>query len=172
MKVGNHKFHTRPVAGTQAVAGDCAPSCTVEGQMKGPIHCNRDPQDHRDWDTTGLWPTIGDPRLDIVKLDDVSSKWDTLINAPTRSDFERLATQLIPREFIANHPSIEAHKNLVYGQAHMNAIVPYEDVKTRSDQDIPIINQYFDPFVYSAVRKVRRQTGLAGLLEAVVYNQA
>jgi len=137
------------VVGTQAVAGDCAQSCTVEGQWKGLIHCNGDPQDHEDWDTTGLWPTIGDPRSDIVKSDDASSKWDTLINAPTRWDFDRLATQPIPRELIVNHPSIEAHKNRVYGQARMNDIVPYEEVNIRSYRDIPIINRHFDRFVYN-----------------------
>jgi len=124
------------VASTQAVAGDCAPSCTVEGQWKGPIHCNRDPQHHEDWESTSLWPTIGDPRLDIVKSEDASSKWDTLINARTRSDFDHLATQLKPREMIINGPSIEAHKNLVYGQARMNDILPYEDVNTGSNRDI------------------------------------
>jgi len=129
------------------VAGDCTPSCTVEGQWKGLIHCNGDPQDHEDWDTTGLWPTIGDPRFDIVKSDNASSKWDTLINAPTRSDFDRLATRLIPRELIVNRPLIHAHKNLVYGQARMNDIVPYEDNNTHSYHDICIVNRYFDRFV-------------------------
>ena len=137
------------MAGTHAVAGDSSPSCTVEGQRKGPIHCNGDPQDPEDWDTTGLWPTIGDPRLDNVKSDDASSKWDTLINAPTRSDIDRLATQLIPRELIVNGPSIAAHTNLVYGQARMNDIMLYEHVNTRSYWDIHIINRYFDPFVYN-----------------------
>jgi len=31
----------------------------------------------------------------------------------------------------------------------MNDIVPYEDVNTRSYQDIPLINRYFDRFVYN-----------------------
>jgi len=110
------------------VAGDCAPSCTVKGQRQGPIHCNGDPQDHEDLDTTCLWPTTGDPRFDIVKSDDASSKCDTLINAQTISDFDHLSTQLIPRELIVNRPSIEAHKNLVYGLAQMNDIVPNEGV--------------------------------------------
>jgi len=112
------------------------------------IHCNGDSKDHEDWDTTGLWPIIGHHRLDIMKSDDVSSKCDTLIHAPTRLDFHRLATQLIPQELIVNLPSIEAYKNLVHGQARMNDIVPYVHVNTRSYRDIPIINRYFDRFVY------------------------
>ena len=129
------------------LAGDCKPSCVVEGQRKGPIHCNGDPQDHEDWVTISLWPALGDPRLNIVKSDDSTSKWDTLARAPTRSDFDELAVQLIPREWIINRPSIELHKNIVYGQPCINDIVHYVDVNTRSYRDVPIIMRYFDRFV-------------------------
>ena len=90
---------------------------------------------------------MGDPRLNIVKSDDSTSKWDTLARAPTRSDFDELAVQLIPREWIINRPSIELHKNIVYGQPRINDIVPYLDVNTRSYRDVPIIMRYFDRFV-------------------------
>ena len=146
-KIGNHEFHTKPAPGTEASAGNCEASCVVEGQRKGPIHCNGDPQDHENWDTMGLWPTIPDPRLSIVKSDDASSKWDTLVVAPSRSEFDKLAIQLIPRELIVNRPSIEAHKNIVYGQARINDIIPYVDVNTRSYRDVPIIICYLDRFV-------------------------
>ena len=119
----------------------------VEGECKGPIHCNGDPQEHEDWDTMGLWPTVPDPRLSIIKSDGASTKWDTLVVAPFRSEFDKLAIQLIPREFIVNRPSIEGHKNIVYGQAHINDIIPYVDVNTRSYRDVPIIVRYFDRFV-------------------------
>ena len=69
----------------------------VEGQPKGPIHCNGDPQDHEEWDTMGLWPTIPDPRFSFVKSDSASSKWDTRVVAPSRSEFDKMAIQLIPR---------------------------------------------------------------------------
>jgi len=62
-------------------------------------------------------------------------------------EFNRLATQLIPRESIVNRPSIEAHKSLVYGQACMNDIVRHVDVNSRSYCDIHT-NLYFDHFVY------------------------
>ena len=129
------------------LAGDCKPSCVVEGQRKGPIHWNGDPQDHEDWVTISLWPAMGDPRLNIVKSDDSTSKWDTLAKTPTRSDFDELAVQLIPREWIINRPSIELHKNIVYGQPCINDIVPYVDVNTRSYRDVPIITRYVDRFV-------------------------
>ena len=48
---------------------------------------------------------------------------------------------------MVNHPSIEAHKNIVYGQAHLNDIVPYRDVITCSYREVPIILRYFDHFV-------------------------
>ena len=85
----------------------------VEGQQKGPIHCNRDTQDHADWVTISPWPSMGDPRLNIVKSDDATSKWDTLARVPTPSEFDALAMQLIPRELIVNHPLIEIYKNIV-----------------------------------------------------------
>ena len=119
----------------------------VEGQRKGPIHCDGDPQDHEDWVTISLWPVMGDPRLNIVKSDDSTSKWDTLARAPTRSDFDELAVQLIPREWIINRPSIGLHRNIVYGQPRINHILPYVDVNTRSYTDVPIIMRYFDRFV-------------------------
>ena len=89
--IGNYKFHTKPAPGTEASAGDCEASCVVEGQRKGLIHCNGDPQDHEDWDTMGLWPTIPDLRLSIFKSDGASSKWDTLVVAPSRSELDKLA---------------------------------------------------------------------------------
>ena len=119
----------------------------VEGQRKGPIHCNGDHLNHEDWVTISLWPAMGGPRLNIVKSDDSTSTWDTLARAPTRLDFDELAVQLIPREWIINCPSIELHKNIVYGQPRINDIVPYVDVNTRSYRDVPIIMPYFDHFV-------------------------
>ena len=95
----------------------------------------------------GLWPTIPDPRLSIVKSDGASSKWDTLVVAPSRSEFDKLANQLIPRELIVDCPFIEVEKNIVYGQARINDIIPYMDVNTRSYSDVPIIMRYFDRFV-------------------------
>ena len=71
------------MACAEKMALNCNPSCVVEGQWKGPIHCNGDPEDHEDWDAISAWPTIGDPRLEIVKSDDAASKWDTSFKAPT-----------------------------------------------------------------------------------------
>ena len=119
----------------------------VEGQRKGPIHCNGYPQDHEDWVTITLWPVMGDPRLNIVTSDDSTSKWDTLARAPTGSDFDELAVLLLPRDWIINRTSIELHKNIVYGQPRINDIVPYVDVNTRSYRDVPMIMRYFDRFV-------------------------
>ena len=64
--------------------------------------------------------------------------------APTRSDFDELAAELIPREWIINRPSIELHKNIVYGQPRINDIIHYVDVNTRSYRDVSIIMRYFD----------------------------
>ena len=92
------------MAGAKKMAGDCDPSYVVEGQQKGPIHCDGDPQDHEDWDAISPWPTTRDPRLDLIESDHSTSKWDTLVNAPTRLDFHELAIQVIPRELIVNRP--------------------------------------------------------------------
>ena len=141
-----HKFYMKPVAGAKKMAGDCDPSCVVEGQQKGPIHSNGNSQDHEDWDAISTSPTIGDPRLDLLKSDDSTSIWDTRVKAPTRSDFDELAIQLIPRELIVNCPSIEAHKNIVYGQTGIKDIISYMDVTTRSYRDVAIIIRYFNRF--------------------------
>ncbi|RPA98701.1 hypothetical protein L873DRAFT_1006343 [Choiromyces venosus 120613-1] len=95
----------------------------------------------------GLWPSIQDPRRHTLKSDDMASKWDILIQAPTREDFDRLAYQLIPKKMITARPSIECHKDLRYGKPMINDIIPYTDRNRRPYRSVPIIERYFERFV-------------------------
>ncbi|KAF8536837.1 hypothetical protein BDD12DRAFT_889072 [Trichophaea hybrida] len=148
-KTGPHEFHTKPVDGKK-IAGDCDPAknCQVEGQRKSDVHCNGDPQDHKDIiPVDNEWILITDPRLDQKTSDDSRDRWSTLANIDDRKTFIAAIRQLAPRELIVSHNNIRQYMDFQFGPEKPNNPTPYIHGYTSGFRSCEPIDKFFDRFV-------------------------